>query len=246
MSEVLFEREDIITKAQELNVALPKNIGDVIYSFRYRTQLPDSIKQLAPPGTEWVIFGSGRGKYRFSPVDARLARILPNPNLSETKIPEATPGLVLKYTGTDEQALLAKVRYNRLIDIFTGVTAFSLQNHLRTTVPDVGQVETDEVYVGVDKRGVHYVFPVQAKGHGDQLGIAQVDQDFLVAETKFPSLVCYPICVQFMANDVIAMFSFEKTENGIRIFSEKHYRLVAPDDVNNTDLEAYRNRLYND
>ncbi len=57
---------------------------------------------------------------------------------------------------TDEQALLATVRYNRLTDIFTGVTCYSLQNHLRTTVRGVGQVETDELYVGVDRLGKHY------------------------------------------------------------------------------------------
>ncbi len=44
-----------------------------------------------------------------------------------------------------------------IIDIFTGITCYSLQNHLRTTVPDVGQVETDEVYVGIDRRGVHLI-----------------------------------------------------------------------------------------
>ncbi len=36
---------------------------------------------------------------------------------------------------------------------FTGITCYSLQNHLRTSVPDIGQVETDELYVGVDKKG---------------------------------------------------------------------------------------------
>ena len=40
----------------------------------------------------------------------------------------------------------------------------ALQNHLRTTVAGMGQVETDEIYVGVDRSGSHYVVPVQAKG----------------------------------------------------------------------------------
>ena len=30
-------------------------------------------------------------------------------------------------------------------------------------------VETDEIYVGLDKRGSHYVVPVQAKGGNDRL-----------------------------------------------------------------------------
>ena len=32
----------------------------------------------------------------------------------------ATPGIVAKYAFNDEQALFAKVRYNRLVDVFTG------------------------------------------------------------------------------------------------------------------------------
>src|SRR5581483_2740636 len=99
-------------------------------------------------------------------------------------------GVVAKYALSDEQALLAKLRYNRLIDTFTGVTCYSLQNHLRTTVPSIGQVETDEIYIGVDRRGAHYVFPVQAKGRSDRLNIVQIEQDFALCRHKFPALIC--------------------------------------------------------
>lgn len=84
--------------------------------------------------------------------------------MAETKVPDAPPGVIAMYSLNDEQALLAKLRYNRLVDIFTRVTCYSLQNHLRTAVPKLGQVETDEIYIGVDRRGAHYIFPVQAKG----------------------------------------------------------------------------------
>src|SRR5258705_3722312 len=97
----------------------------------------------------------GRAKYQF--ILRRQTNFRPNENLAQTKIPDATPGIISKYAMTDEQALLAKVRYNRLIDIFTGLTCYSLQNHLRTTVPEMGQVETDELYIGIDKKGVHYL-----------------------------------------------------------------------------------------
>jgi hypothetical protein len=73
--------------------------------------------------------------------------------LAETKVPDGTPGIVAKYALSDEQALLALVRYNRLIDIFLGIVCYSLQNHLRTAVPTIGQVETDELYVGLSKKG---------------------------------------------------------------------------------------------
>src|SRR5437868_1630175 len=60
--------------------------------------------------------------------------------------------LLGKHAFNDEQALLARVRYNRLVDIFTGVTCYSLQNHLRTAVPEMGQVERMKSTLGWTKR----------------------------------------------------------------------------------------------
>ena len=147
---------------------------------------------------------------------------------------------MLKYAQTDEQALLAKVRYNRLIDVFLSITAHSLQSHMRTTVVDVGQIETDEVHVGVDSGGVHYVVPVQAKGGSDELGSVQTEQDLAWAWLKFPDLVARAVGVQFASDDVIAMFKLTETADGIRIASERHYRLVPRDEITPEDLLRYR------
>ena len=171
-------------------------------------------------------------------------RSAPNEGMATTKVPDATPGIIAKYALSDEQALLAKLRYNRLVDIFSGVTCYSLQNHLRTTVPEMGQVEIDELYVGVDKRGAHYVFPIQAKGGKDKLNIVQIEQDLALCVHKFPSLICRPLAAQFMKDGVIAMFEFEEGEKGLVISSEKHYKLGPPEVVTVADLEAYRKRIF--
>lgn len=239
-TQVCFEREDIEHTAAELEIRLPKNLGDLIYSFRYRTPLPSAVQRTTPGGYMWIIRPAGQAKYCFDLVWAQA--ITPNPMLIETKIPNATPGIVAKYSFSDEQALLAKLRYNRLIDLFTGVTCYSLQNHLRTTVPEFGQVETDEVYVGVDRRGAHYVLPVQAKGGTDRLSVVQIEQDFGLCRHKYPDLICRPIAAQFLTDSTIALFELEQTDEGIKIVAEKHYRLVPPDEVSSTDLEQYRLR----
>jgi hypothetical protein len=240
--EVLFERNDLVQTAEKLGISLPKNLGDVLYSFRYRACLPESIKKYAPEGLEWVIRPVGKAKYKFSL--SSMPRILPNELLAETKIPDATPGIILRYALNDEQALLAIIRYNRLIDIFTGVTCYSLQNHLRTTVPEMGQIETDEIYVGVDQRGAQYVFPVQAKGGNDQLGIVQIERDFALCNRKFTSLICRPIAAQFIKDNCIALFAFEENENGIAVSSEKHYHLVDSEEMTDEDLKTYRERSF--
>lgn len=235
-----FARDEIVQVCRRLRVPPPKNLGDLIYSYRYRAILPASIRETAPKGQAWVIRGGGRAKYSFVLITDRP--IVPSPNLAATKVPDATPGVVAMYAQNDEQALLARLRYNRLVDIFTGVACYSLQNHLRTTAPDVGQVEIDELYVGVDKKGVHYVFPVQAKGSKDRLSIIQIEQDMAVCRDKFRSLVCRPIGAQFARDDVIALFEFETDGPEVAITSEKHYKLVPHEEVSEADLEAYRSR----
>lgn len=239
--EIAFFREEMEKFASKLKLKLPKNLGDLVYSFRYRTLLPESITALAGRDEIWIIRPTGRSKYSFALV--KNTPIRPNEQMAITKVPDATPGIVAKYAFNDEQALLAKVRYNRLVDIFTGVTCYSLQNHLRTTVPDMGQVETDEIYVGVDKKGAHYVFPIQAKGGHDKLSIVQIEQDFAVCAAKFPLLVCRPIAAQFMEAGVIALFEFESGDGGVGISVEKHYKLVSPKEVTDADLRNYRGRV---
>lgn len=238
--EVEFEREDLEKAAQELDIKLPKNLGDIMYSFRYRTVLPSSIREKAPEGMEWIIRPSGRSRYCF--VATTMIHIVPNPLLAETKIPDATPGIVARYAQGDEQALLSKLRYNRLIDIFTGVTCYSLQNHLRTTIPNIGQVETDEIYVGIDRRGAQYVFPVQAKGGNDKIGIVQIEQDMTLCAKKFPALLCRPIAAQFIGVDRIALFEFEQNEEGMKLQREHHYKLVPSENITAEDLHLYRHR----
>ena len=241
-TEVPFERGDIARVAERLGIQTPNNLGDIIYSFRYRAELPPNIVSRAPDGQEWIIRPRGRALYSF--VLVPVFSVIPSNMLAETKIPDATPGVINRYSLTDEQALLAKIRYNRLMDIFTGLTCYSLQSHLRTTVAGIGQVETDEVYIGLDSRGAHYILPVQAKGGADRIGLVQIEQDLALCAEKYTELICRPVAAQFMANDAIALFELEHTSDGIRITSERHYRLVAPEELTFEELENYRHRAF--
>ncbi|MFB3892032.1 MAG: endonuclease [Phycisphaerae bacterium] len=237
---VPFSRQDIVEAARALRIELPKNLGDVIYSFRFRTPFPDSVTSRAPAGKSWVIRLAGRAQYCF--VATAFTNIVPRRDLAVTKIPDATPGMIDRYALDDEQALLAKLRYNRLIDIFTGATCYSLQSHLRTLAPGMGQVETDEIYIGVDRKGAHYVFPVQAKGGRDKQSIVQIEQDLEICKARFGTATCRPIAAQFMQDGVIALFEFEQQGDEIVIAVEKHYKLVPQKDLSPEELLMYQRR----
>lgn len=237
-TEFEFIRREIVKAKDTLAPTLDLNPGDVPYSYRYRRPLPGRILATQPDGLEWIIEGAGRSRYRFKLVPA--TRIEPNPSLVAIAIPDATPELIRAYSLDDEQALLAIVRYNRLIDTFLGLTTYSLQNHLRTTVKGIGQIEIDELYVGLDKRGCHYIIPVQAKGGKDQIGIVQTNQDIRFAEQKFPGMRCRAIAAQFTTDRVVALFELILQNGEIRVVEERHYRLVPAKGLDRDAIRDYR------
>lgn len=240
LTEFEFARGEFESVARELGIELPKNLGDIPYAFRYRKELPASIRSTATADMEWIIEGAGPARYRFR--QARINRVEPRRELVAAKIPDATPEIVAAYAQSDEQALLAKVRYNRLIDIFLGIVSYSLQNHLRTTVDKIGQIEIDEIYVGVDRHGRQFVVPVQAKGGGDKHGVVQTQQDIACCREKFPSLICRPVSAQFMDDNRIALFELTVENGEVRIVEERHYRLVPANEIDDNDLNAYAAR----
>jgi hypothetical protein len=223
-----FPRDAITAAATKLGMVLPKNLGDIVYAFRYRAEFPAAIRELAPAGKKWIIAGAGRSKYLARIIDDVC--VSPNTALQPIKMPDVTPPNIRAYAGSDEQQLLSRLRENELIGLFVGMKLWSHQNHLRTTVKGIGQIEIDEIYLGIDKYGVQHVVPVQAKRNADKHGIVQTLQDIRYCKAQYPYHVCIPVSVQFMAEgDVIAMFRLEEDteKDSIRVIEEIHYVLSS-------------------
>lgn len=244
-SSVSFTREELVDAHDALGFSRTKNIGDIPYTFRFRRELPDTIKVTAPEDAEWIIVGTGIAEYQFKL--AMPGKIVPTLHYFPIKIPDATPEIVRQYApGTDEQALLTRVRYNRLVDLFTGLTCYSIQNHLRTTVDNIGQVEVDEIYIGLNKRGTHFVLPCQAKSRGDKFGIAQVMQDIALCEGRYPNAICRPIALQFTSANHVAVLELTVREEHdilkLNIVDEKQYELVPQADLSDHEIATLKER----
>lgn len=250
--EFEWSRKEIKEISRDLGVKEPDNLGDNIYSIRHgREALPDDLLKMAKP-RHWLLLPNGKGKYKF--VKAKNGPFAPDATLRAVKVPNSTPQIVERYALGDEQAVLARIRYNRLIDLFLGIAAFPLQSHLRTTVQHFAksQIETDEIYVGVDKWGVQYVIPVQAKGPKEIIGAVQAIQDIYCCSDKFPHLVCraiaaqtieisktasdtdvYTIALMELAIDVGSSFDVSKVQ-------ERHFKLVEHTEITSADLDEYK------
>jgi hypothetical protein len=222
------------------------NKPDLVYQYRFRRPLPPEIEAEQPQGRKWVIELAGKGKYRF--VLRKLKWITPTEGLIEIKVPDQTPEIIKQYARTDEQALLARVRYNRLIDVFLGITTSSLQNHLRATVKALkgSQIEIDELYIGINSTGTHFVIPVQAKAGADNLAAVQARQDLLYCAEQFPYATCKAVSAQFVDagnEDKEHIVLFEVALEGpdeVVLVRERRYRLVNRKEISIADLEFYK------
>ncbi|MDJ0649057.1 MAG: hypothetical protein QNJ60_10165 [Xenococcaceae cyanobacterium MO_188.B19] len=240
---VPFAREELAKACSDLGLKRIKNLGDVPYTYRFRRELPLSIKAKCPDDSDWIIIGTGVSNYEFRL--ASPAKIKPSNNRQKIKILDSTPEIIKRYApGTDEQALLTKVRYNRLVDLFTGLTCYSIQNHLRTSVSNLGQIEIDEIYIGVNKKGSHFVIPCQAKSPGDKFGIVQIMQDIQFCRERYPNTIFKPIALQFLSENDVAILELAVEEDDVfrlSVVDEKHYTLVLRSDISDQEILRLRN-----
>ena len=231
--EVTFSMDDIRDAIREVSKKHPaykeNNVADVRYQYTSgRRALPARINALGP----WMIVGRGKARYAFvrlstSPqieIQADLAPIL---------LPDATPEIVLEYAGKDEQGILAKIHYNRLVDTFLQITCYHLQNHWRTSIKNKGQCEIDDLYVGVDIDGRQYVIPIEAKCAGERISKVQVAQMIDFARDRYPELTIRPVGIQEMKDGSLVLLEFPPAENPdeIAIKQMRRYRLVEMEEI---------------
>ncbi len=205
-----FTKADIERAVGELGLEI-KNIPDIAYTYRTgRSNLPSDILTHG----NWAIDSTGKGTYVFVKLTRSPYVDIPT-DIETIHILDATPQIVLKYQGSDEQGILARIRYNRLVDTFTALTTYHIQGHFRTTVLDVGQVEIDDLYIGLDTDGHGFVLPIEAKAESprDQLGVVQVTQMVKFARQHFPDLTVRPIGVKIMPDGSYMFLEFNDSED---------------------------------
>lgn len=226
LKEVPFSKDEVIDAAEKLGLRI-KNLADVIYTYRSRRAMPREILNTG----NWVIAARGSGLYAFVKITGETTVTIPE-SLKIYSIPYAVPGIVAQNLARDEQGLLTIVRYNRILDVFSGLACFHLQSHIRTHVSEHGQVEIDELYVGVDKDGQGFVLPVEAKEEGERLGLDKAVALTLFARKRFPKLICRPVGIIRRGLHLFDCVEFEPSEelSKVVVLEMRRYQLVTEDD----------------
>ena len=72
------------------------------------------------------------------------------------------------------------------------------------------------------------------------MSVVQIEQDIAVCAAKFKDAICRPLGAQFIQSDLIALFEFGPTPDGVRVRTERHYHLVPPEELTEEELRLYR------
>src|SRR2546423_2980 len=74
--EAMRSRGLLMPKSSEEEIA--KNIGDIVYTFRFRKAFPKEILETAPTGKMWILLGVGDARYEFRLITT--PSLAPDPN----------------------------------------------------------------------------------------------------------------------------------------------------------------------
>jgi hypothetical protein len=225
-SSVLFTLDDIRNAAERLDIEA-RNPADVIYRMRSRTILPAEIREKG----FHVLRAIGRGKYQFEKAPDTI--IVP-PVTKPVEVPDLTPLPVRRLlpeltSAMDEQALLTVSSYCRLLDHFTGMTMYRLRNHVRKSVPGIGQAELDAVDIGIagSDDSVPVLFPIEAKALADALNRVQVCNMVDYCRHYFPGYSIRPVALKVDVESLLHLMEFNTPSKAaeLRILRSQSYAL---------------------
>jgi hypothetical protein len=248
LRRIEFDRDDIARVAKAIGVKGAANVPDLPYNFNCRRKSRSPAMTAAESKRKrWYIVPKKKG-YAF--VLDQMP-IVPTPDFRITKIPDSTPEIIAARALTDEQAVLARIRYNRLIDIFLGITSYSLQSHIKSRVDDV-QVEIDELYLGIRESGEQFVVAVEAKVE-DPIPPYQIRNCFdwcskaKKSAAKLAGLSRKVIGVSWeKKSGVIAMCELSLgNKRRVERIRERHYQLVPQSEITQDELARYRAEVAN-
>lgn len=220
-----FHKDELVEICKQRGIVI-RNIPDIIYTYRSRRSLPDRILSTG----YWAIEPAGRGSYAFRLLQNAPHFGIPFHDFAPVDIYNAIPDVVEKLLRNDEQSLLTRVLYNRLVDIFTGLTCFHLQNHYRSFVVGMGEVELDALYVGVDKSGMLHIIPIEAKSpaENEMIGRIQISQMAKLVRQDFPDLHRRILAIKQLHDGTIAVVEFDDRiePDEFKIVSVSRFRLI--------------------
>lgn len=186
-----FSRDDVSLYCLKKFKKIPKNVGDIIYSLRYRMDYLSTFDHLLDPDYTWTLLSLSTGQYELKPMPKlKLPDLTSVPVISKI---DKTPEHIHNLRPLNDQSLLMKIYQNKVLSEFLEDDLILLQAHHKVNLKDWGQAEIDGI---VASETSPRLYLVEVKGYTEVIGWPQIIQLKMYAEQNHPGLPFTPIFVQ--------------------------------------------------
>jgi hypothetical protein len=239
---VEFTLDEVRETAERLDIKI-RNPSDLIYRMKSRTKLPSEILD---KGFK-IIKIVKKGVYQFQLGESTIVD-LTRENVFQ--IQDTTPVAVRRFleeklSEIDEQGLLTIIHYCDLLSHFTGLKIYRLKSHVRKSIVNIGQVEVDEVDIGIglDSLETPIIFPIEAKSASDPLNWTQIANQVNFSKQLFLNYVIRPIGIKVDYDSLLHIIEFtpEMEANKIKIKNSATYNLILSEE----QINAIRSNAQN-
>ena len=239
---VEFTLDEVRETAERLDIKI-RNPSDLIYRMKSRTKLPS---EMLDKGFK-IIKIVKKGVYQFQLGESTIVD-LTRENVFQ--IQDTTPVAVRRFleeklSEIDEQGLLTIIHYCDLLSHFTGLKIYRLKSHVRKSIVNIGQVEVDEVDIGIglDSLETPIIFPIEAKSASDPLNWTQIANQVNFSKQLFLNYVIRPIGIKVGYDSLLHIIEFtpEMEANKIKIKNSATYNLILSEE----QINAIRSNAQN-
>jgi len=239
---VEFTLDEVRETAERLDIKI-RNPSDLIYRMKSRTKLPS---EMLDKGFK-IIKIVKKGVYQFQLGESTIVD-LTRENVFQ--IQDTTPVAVRRFleeklSEIDEQGLLTIIHYCDLLSHFTGLKIYRLKSHVRKSIVNIGQVEVDEVDIGIglDSLETPIIFPIEAKSASDPLNWTQIANQVNFSKQLFLNYVIRPIGIKVDYDSLLHIIEFtpEMEANKIKIKNSATYNLILSEE----QINAIRSNAQN-
>lgn len=191
LTPISFERTDILDVCKNEFGEAPKNLGDIVYSLRYRLDYLSNYDYLLEKDYTWTLLSTGIGQYELAPL-----KKLRLPNLESENVlyvDDQTPAHIHKLRPLNDQSLLMKVIQNGILNEFLQDDLMFLQAHHKVNLNNWGQAEIDGILASNNSS---HLYLIEVKGYTEVIGWPQMIQLKMYAQQNHPDVLFTPVFIQ--------------------------------------------------
>ena len=200
LKEITFTRKELTETIEELGIP-SRNPAHIPYEASKRGGMP---KEIIEAGFNTIL--NKKEAYALVYIENNVIEFPESkPIIYASKIKPSLMKHIIPngLAKADEQTMLSIINKHKILEHFLGLEIQHYVPHRRCSLPNIGQVEIDQIAWGIQNNDDDVVIPIEAKGGKENLTRSQMKNCVYYAQANHPGVKIRPVAIKlFPGNDI--------------------------------------------